>query len=708
MIEADSSTYDKPEDIKNESELVARWKKEISLASEEEKQWREDAQDAAKAYRCDKSAKTPFPILYANTEILRPSLYNSTPRPDVRRRFRDPDPVGREACEIMQRALSYCIDDYDFDGFMAQIVLDYCITGRGVGRVQFQPVFSSAPNPLSGQPEEILVDARTIAQKIHWDRFRRGPGRTWEEVTWVAYEHQLTYGEMQQKFPGFEDKVNYDISALQKSDEAQNSLTMAGAFKRTCVWEIMDREKRQTYFLSTSYADSFLKVEKKLDLDGYFDCPRPLYSVDDADTLIPLAEYNTYKSLADELNSITRRIRGLISQCRVRGIYDATITEIRRLLTEGNLDGDLIPVENAMAAMQNGGLDRAIWLMPVEKIAQVIAQLTVQREQTKQIIYEVTGLSDILRGASDPNETLGAQELKAQNSSLRLQRRQREVQRFVRDILRIKAEIIAENYTPEMLTMMTGKQVTPEIMTLMRQDKMRRYRIDIETDSTIAGDQRRDRQDVVELIEGIGGYVQQMAPAVQSGAVSMEAAKAILISSIRKFRLGPEVEDAIEQSEAAEAQMLQQPKPDPEADARREEMQLKRDELQMKHQVALAELAIKDRQASQPAEQSVSQPQPSMPAPAAGTQIHFAAQDLLGGVNEALNGAAQNMNAIVMAQAEQSAQNGQIITALMQTISQQTAVMTELVSTLNAPKRLVRDKQGRPAGVEIVQSGAIN
>lgn len=705
MLETDNSTYEKPEDVKSEAELVARWKKEISLASEEEKPWREKAEQAIKAYQCDKSEKTPFPILFANTEILRPSLYNSTPRPDVRRRFRDPDPVGREACEIMQRALSYCIDDYDFDGFMAQIVLDYCLTGRAVGRVKFEPIIASIPNPMTGVPEEALVDARTIAEKIHWDRFRHGPGRVWEEVTWVAYEHQLTYAEMQQKFPGFEDRVNYDVSALEKSDEAQNSLTMAGAFKRTCVWEIMDREKRQTYFLSTSYADSFLKVEQKLDLDGYFDCPRPIYSVDNPDTLIPVPEYDIYRSLADELNGITRRIKSLIAQCRVRGIYDATITEIRRLLTEG-LEGDLIPIENAAAAMQNGGIERAIWLMPVDKIAQVIAQLTVQREQTKQIIYEITGLSDILRGSSDPNETLGAQELKAQNSSLRLQRRQREVQRFVRDILRIKAEIIAENYTPEMLSMMTGKQVTPEIMTLMRQDKMRRYKIDIETDSTIAGDQRRDRQDVVELIEGIGGYVQQMAPAVQSGAVSMEAAKAILISSIRKFRLGPEVEDAIEQSDIEQRQNPQQPQPDPEADARREEMQLKRDELQMKHQVALAELALKERQVSQ--QPTENQAQPQQPVPASPPQIHLNAQDLFAPANEALNGAAQNMSAIVAAQTEQSAQNIQILGALMQTISQQTAVMTELVATLNAPKRLVRDKQGRPAGVETIKSSSIN
>ena len=43
-----------------------------------------------------------------------------------------------------------------------------------------------------------------------------------------------------------------------------------------------------------------------------------------------------------------------------------------------------------------------------------------QREQIKAVIYELTGLSDIARGASKASETLGAQQLKSQWGSIRL------------------------------------------------------------------------------------------------------------------------------------------------------------------------------------------------------------------------------------------------------------------------------------------------
>jgi hypothetical protein len=73
-----------------------------------------------------------------------------------------------------------------------------------------------------------------------------------------------------------------------------------------------------------------------------------------------------------------------------------------------------------------------------------------------QQIYEITGISDIMRGASQAAETATAQSIKANFGSMRLQKRQRRVQKFTRDIVRIKTEIIAEHFTREMLEEMTG------------------------------------------------------------------------------------------------------------------------------------------------------------------------------------------------------------------------------------------------------------
>jgi hypothetical protein len=50
--------------------------------------------------------------------------------------------------------------------------------------------------------------------------------------------------------------------------------------------------------------------------------------------------------------------------------------------------------------------------MPIDGLAKIVLQLVEQREQVKQTIYEVTGISDIVRGASKADETATAQQIK--------------------------------------------------------------------------------------------------------------------------------------------------------------------------------------------------------------------------------------------------------------------------------------------------------
>ncbi|MCK0399321.1 hypothetical protein MVT46_24440, partial [Salmonella sp. L-S2906] len=68
------------------------------------------------------------------------------------------------------------------------------------------------------------------------------------------------------------------------------------------------------------------------------------------------------------------------------------------------------------------------------------------RQQLISDVYEITGLSDIMRGSTNPNETLGAQTLKSQYGSVRVRDRQEELVRIARDTVRIAAEIMAENF----------------------------------------------------------------------------------------------------------------------------------------------------------------------------------------------------------------------------------------------------------------------
>ena len=155
---AQTGSLETPEDAgEGPQGVVARWKMELDLASKDEKFWRERVKDVNARYRDEAnndkgSTQTVgrygggdrFNILYSNVQTICPALYNQTPRPDVRRRYRDADETGRVIADVMERALSFTLDEEDFDRYMKMAVKDVQLTGRGVTRVKYEAAFSDA------------------------------------------------------------------------------------------------------------------------------------------------------------------------------------------------------------------------------------------------------------------------------------------------------------------------------------------------------------------------------------------------------------------------------------------------------------------------------------------------------------------------------------------------------------------------------------
>lgn len=598
---------------------LRRWLLEIKLAEKREKEWRKVGQSIINIYRGTKRKKNSFNILWANTEVLRPALYNSTPKPDVRRRFRQSDVLGKAVGEVAERSLSYCVDAYDLDACLKNDVLDSLLPGRGLSRVRYIPQFKQVAESAEGQSEafegthEELEYEQALCDHVQWDDFLHGPGKIWGEVPWVAFRHRMTRDDLVDKFG---DEIGKEITLDDVDDDDltdKQASDIKDAFKRAMLWEIWDKDGGKVFFVNQSYKKGVIfpkdsKGEPPLNFKDFFPCPQPLMMVEDTGSLIPIPLYELYREQAEELERISTRINKIINQCRVRFVYDPTLSELKGLMDAN--DGEGIAAEQARAWMSNGGIEKAIWWMPVEQLAAVLKELYVSRESAKQVIYEITGLSDILRGSTDPNETLGAQKLKANSSSMRLQRMQREVQRYVRDLIRLLAEVIGENFQPETLAQMTGLQfptalqkqqiqlqlqaaqqqgqLPPEvqqklqmaqktlsmptwedIMGVLSNDMQRSFRVDIETDSTVAESLTQDMEGMREVLTSVVEFWQGVGPAVQAGAVNIEAVKALTMSIVRRARMGLEVEDALETG-------MQAPKPetDPRAAAEAQRAQL--------------------------------------------------------------------------------------------------------------------------------------
>lgn len=585
--------------------IVTRWMKEIDLADRVEKPWRKKATAVLKRFRdeaqLEKGAAkgrklgTRFNILRPNTRVMKAAIYQETPKPDVRQRHKDRDPLAKAVSEVTERALVFCTDKYDIDTALSLAISDQLLPGRGVVRVRYEPEIVNVNGAEQIAWEKICWD------HVQWDDFRRGPGRSWKESTWRAYRHRLTREEAMKKMPNAAKLLKtIDLDCqLEMSEEDERAVkdnpALADVFKRLTVWEVWDKLKREVLFIAPSHKDKPLDVQPDpLGLEGFFDTPDPLYAVEQSDTLEPLEDFRAYADQAKELDNITARIDHIVSQLKIRGLYDSTLKVLADLMSAE--DGILLPAPEVSALYNKGGLEDSIWLMPIEKIAQVLQYLYQHREEVKQTIYEITGLSDIMRGSSKASETATAQSIKAQNGAISIQDRRKAVKRYARDLVRIGAEIVCEHFQPQTLKGMSGSdyptaqekqqlqaqlqqaqmvaqaqpQIGPdgqpmpfqpdpamvkrlemptweEIIQVMRSDALRSYRIDVETDETAFGDQQAEQAAVTELLTAVTSFLTAIAPLVQGGVVPVEVAKSMLMMAVRRFRAGRDVEDALDE-----------------------------------------------------------------------------------------------------------------------------------------------------------------
>ena len=254
----------------------------------------------------------------------------------------------------------------------------------------------------------------------------------------------------------------------------------------------MGTKKAEKYIGSLKNSRNIIdERDDPLGLEGFFPCSIPLYSTLTSDSLIPIPDYVLYQDQATELDIIADRIDGLIKALRVRGVYDASQPVLQRLLTEGD-NNTLIPVDKWMAFSEKGGLQGSIQLLPLEVIAQTLINLYAAHKNVTDQIYEITGISDIIRGQTSASETATAQQIKGQYAGLRLRSLQEEVALFASSIIKLKAQIMCKHFQPETIlnyavaSQMSDadKQLIPQALQLL-ENPLYNFRIDIEADSLV-------------------------------------------------------------------------------------------------------------------------------------------------------------------------------------------------------------------------------
>lgn len=482
-----------------EARKVKRWVQEIKFYETKAQQWEEKGKKILRRYKDNRSPreqKVPrYNVLWSIVESSKPALYSANPKPDIERRFRDKDDLGRVSSMVLERGITYFVNE-SFGDAVRQAVADRLLPGRGLVWVRYEPHFkdfqdneneevadegveitddveegsdeagkdyngrsneSDRGESLEGDDEEAdeIENEVVCWDYVHWQDFGHCFGRTWDEVPAAWRKVYLTREELEKRF-GEEigSQITLDYSPHDLKDNKYDEVE-----KKATIYEIWDKSSKKVFWIHKDYHQGPLdEQEDPLELEDFWPFPKPLFATLANDDCIPVPDYQEWQDQANELDELTSRI-GSITKCvKVAGAYDKSASGIERVLAEG-VENQLIPVDQWAIFAEKGGMKGVMELLPMQEIMATLQGLYEARDKVKGDLYEISGSADVMRGQSDPDETATAQTIKSQFGTMRLDEKQEQVRRFCRDLIKIGTQIIANHFSIETIKKICGVQL---------------------------------------------------------------------------------------------------------------------------------------------------------------------------------------------------------------------------------------------------------
>jgi hypothetical protein len=636
---------------------ATRWLDDIEKARKDLGEYYQVCAKIRDLYRDEKSAdsKRGFNVLWSNIQTIGPVVYSQVPKPVVVSRFNDGDAIPRMAGLSVERTIRYMLEECNYQNVLLQARDDFLLYARGVARLRYEPVMVQAQ--LTPQLDDVdglgpdkskqvetddappadVLDFETVKLDfVNLRDFTYPKSRIWAEIPWVSFRSFLSRDELVDRFGdeiGNAIPTQADLDRKSDNDGIPNQVSG----DKATIYEVWDKENQKVIWLAEGYKDILEEGEPYLKFEGFFPCPEPCSGTLTTDTYIPRPDYIFYQNQVEEIYQLTERINKLTDQLKVVGFYGAGpdgegIPQIEKAL-QPNFENKMIAVPDMSKYMSGAGGGLPIVFLPVEQVIKVIQESIALRKELIQDIYQITGISDIIRGQTNPNETAEAQNMKQQWGMSRMDDRRRSFARFCRDIVRMCGEIICSQFQvstilkianiklparadidiqkqqaqlqwqqaahqatlngqppppPPETSALDSTPTVEDIEELIRDKALITFRLDIETDSTVLSNAQQERADRTAFIQAITQFIEGWGPIVQQRPELGPLAGELMKFGVKGFPVARELEEVIDKTvmdmEAKLAQP-QPPPPNPEMEKAKADIQISQSKAQSDIQV---------------------------------------------------------------------------------------------------------------------------
>lgn len=571
------------------------WKKEIDAAEKRVKEfWKKgtkvtnrylDNTVSRKMGALDTDLTSKLNLFHANVSTQMAMLYGRVPRVDVSRRFADAgDDVGRISAEILQRILNTSVQA---SGSNESDVLRCCLQDRmlpglGTARVRYD-VQTEKEVGDDNEEYEKMTSEDAVIEYVHWRDFLWGYARTWSTVPWVGFrtfptkeECEKTLGEEVCKQLTFEQR-----GTTEKNDDSQDP-DFKQPEETAEIIEIWCRKERTVKFYAKGPDKVIKNVGAPTNFMGFFPCPEPMAANVTTTLWMPKSDFSIAQDLYNQIDVLQTRIDIITRAVKVVGVYDGKSIGIQRMLEEG-YDNDLIPVDNWAAFQERGGIKGQVDWMPLGDIVNALSKLQEMRAEAIQLLYQVTGMSDILRGTSEQYTSASSDKLKAKFASVRMQYLQEEFARFASDLMSLKAETVCKNFEPETIFEKANCQYFQEepasiedaIYFLKEDCNEVLWKVEIKPESIAMIDYAQLKSERTEYLTAVATFVQSATPMIQMAPGSAPLLLEMLKWGLAGFKGSQQMEGIFDRVLKDVQEQLSQPQAPAEPNPKLEEINAK-------------------------------------------------------------------------------------------------------------------------------------